>query len=229
MAWYRCGGGREGTAAAGDVLTGKTFTNANDVNIAGAMPNRGAWTSGTSGNGNVAIPAGYHNGSGYVSGAGAYNKGVSDADGRANGSSVNYQSGYNAGVAATKQGNAGAGDVLSGKTFTNASGVNIAGAMANMGSGLSNARHVAVDNDYAYVYPSANGYYNTDSVIRVARGNVDIPHATTIKIRQVRVGSEGPYIAIYIDVYVDGSLRQSFQTNSVAWYDNHDWEYALSI
>ena len=227
MAWYRCGDGREGTAAAGDVLTGKTFTNANDVNIAGAMPNRGAWTSGTSGNGNVAIPAGYHNGSGYVSGAGAYNKGVSDADGRANGSSVNYQSGYNAGVAATKQGNAGAGDVLSGKTFTNASGVNIAGAMANMGSGLSNARHVAVDNDYAYVYPSANGYYNTDSVIRVARGDVDIVRNVNLQI--TTEASDPYYFFLNVKAWVDGAevLNIRHSGNRLPSYDptNHEFSF----
>ena len=83
-----------GNAAAADVLSGKIFSSAALENAAGAMPNNGAWTGATSGNGNVAIPAGYHNGSGYVSGAGAYNKGVSDADGRVNTESASYKSGY---------------------------------------------------------------------------------------------------------------------------------------
>lgn len=83
-----------GNAAVADVLSGKTFSSAALENATGSMPNRGAWTGATTGNGNVAIPSGYHNGSGYVSGAGAYNKGVSDADGRVNTESASYKSGY---------------------------------------------------------------------------------------------------------------------------------------
>lgn len=97
------------TAAASDILSGKK-AGVNGGMVTGSMANRGAWTGATTGNGNVAIPAGYHNGSGYVSGAGAYNKGVSDADGRVNTGSTNYRTGYNAGVSATKVGTAGTGD-----------------------------------------------------------------------------------------------------------------------
>ena len=89
-----------GTAAAGNVLSGKTFTNASNIGASGSMPNRGAWTANTVNGNNVAIPAGYHNGSGYVSGKGAYNAGVTAADNRANPNSVNYKTGYNAGYAA---------------------------------------------------------------------------------------------------------------------------------
>ena len=64
-----------GTATVGDVLSGKTFTSSSQIGASGSMPNRGAWTSGSSGSGNIAIPSGYHNGQGYVSCAGAYNAG----------------------------------------------------------------------------------------------------------------------------------------------------------
>ena len=123
-----------GTAGTGDVLTGKTFSGAAGIEKAGTMPENGAWTGETTGNGNVPIPAGHHNGQGYVSGAGAYAKGMVDADARTNTDSANYKNGYNAGVTATKKGTAGTGDVLTGKTFTNASSVNAAGAMANKGA-----------------------------------------------------------------------------------------------
>lgn len=93
-----------GNAAVADVLSGKTFSSAALENATGSMPNRGAWTGATTGNGNVAIPAGYHNGQGYVSGAGAYNKGVSDADGRVNTESASYKSGYTNGVNAWMSG-----------------------------------------------------------------------------------------------------------------------------
>lgn len=83
-----------GNAAVGEVLSGKTFANKDKDALTGTMPNQGAWTGATSGNGNVPIPAGYHNGNGYVSGAGAYNKGVSDADARVNTESASYKSGY---------------------------------------------------------------------------------------------------------------------------------------
>ena len=83
-----------GNAAAADVLSGKVFSSAELEDATGSMPNNGAWIGETTGNGNVAIPAGYHSGDGYVSGAGAYNKGVSDADGRVNTECASYKSGY---------------------------------------------------------------------------------------------------------------------------------------
>lgn len=60
------GEGGEGTAVAGDVLTGKTFTN--DLGtFAGTMPNRGAISNIiTTHNGAYTVPAGYHNGNGIV-------------------------------------------------------------------------------------------------------------------------------------------------------------------
>ena len=90
------GGGKplKGNAETGDVLSGKTFSNKQSNALTGSMPNNGAWSASTSGNGSVTIPAGYHNGSGTVSGAASYNKGVSDADARVNTSSASYNSGY---------------------------------------------------------------------------------------------------------------------------------------
>lgn len=94
------GGGKplKGNAEAGDVLAGKTFSNKQSNALTGSMPNNGAWSASTSGNGSVTIPAGYHNGSGTVSGAtsysNGYSKGVSAADARVNTSSASYKSGY---------------------------------------------------------------------------------------------------------------------------------------
>lgn len=89
----------DANATGGQILSGYTAYVKNSK-VTGIMPNRGAWVGATEGYGNVAIPSGYHNGSGYVSGAGAYNKGVNDADARPNTNSVNYKTGYNAGYAA---------------------------------------------------------------------------------------------------------------------------------
>jgi len=55
-----------GTAQPGDVLSGKTFTNDSGLQT-GTMPNNGAVVI-TPGTSDIAIPAGYHNGSGYVKG-----------------------------------------------------------------------------------------------------------------------------------------------------------------
>ena len=68
------GGGKplKGNAETGDVLVGKTFSNKQSNALTGTMPNNGAWSASTSGNGSVTIPAGYHNGSGTVSGAASY-------------------------------------------------------------------------------------------------------------------------------------------------------------
>ncbi len=163
----------KGTAGAGDVLTGKTFSGAAGIEKAGTMPNKGAWTGDTADNGNVSIPAGYHNGKGYVSGAGAYAKGMADADARTNTSSANYKNGYSAGVTATKKGTAAAGDVLTGKTFTNASSVGAAGTMANKGATTVDAGAVSQDDTYTYLTVPAAGFYNANSKLRTKNSNLN--------------------------------------------------------
>ena len=55
-----------GDATAADVLTGKTFSNAQSVGIAGTMPNRGAVSGTATASQPYTIPAGYHNGNGVV-------------------------------------------------------------------------------------------------------------------------------------------------------------------
>lgn len=54
------------TAGASDVLYGKVIVGANGLEVVGMMPNKGAWNSTATSNGSVAIPEGYHNGSGKV-------------------------------------------------------------------------------------------------------------------------------------------------------------------
>lgn len=94
------GGGKplKGNAEAGDVLAGKTFSNKQSNALTGSMPNNGAWSASTSGNGSVTIPAGYHNGSGTVSGSASYNSGY------AKGKNDGYNSGYANGVTNGKAG-----------------------------------------------------------------------------------------------------------------------------
>lgn len=59
-------GGEYGTAQVGDVLSGKTIGTESGL-ITGTMPNRGAISNTiTTQNGQIAVPQGYHNGSGTV-------------------------------------------------------------------------------------------------------------------------------------------------------------------
>lgn len=70
MAFYRCAGGTDptGNAGTGDVLAGKTFSNADGIDKTGTMTNRGAVTQSlNTSTTSYTIPAGYHNGSGKVS------------------------------------------------------------------------------------------------------------------------------------------------------------------
>lgn len=55
-----------GNAGTGDVLSGKTFANANGDAYTGTMTNRGAVSQTINPGGSYTIPAGYHNGSGNV-------------------------------------------------------------------------------------------------------------------------------------------------------------------
>ncbi len=185
------------TVTAATLLAGYTAHNASGDPITGTMPEKGAWTANTTGNGNVPIPAGHHNGQGYVSGAGAYNKGVTDADGRVNTNSANYKGGYNAGVSATKKGTAVAGDVLSGKTFTNSGSVGASGTMANKGNTTQDAA-VTQDATYTYLTVPANGYYNTASKLRARNSNL----ATQVKTgyisnQTINLGFVPDFVAFY--------------------------------
>lgn len=56
-----------GNATAAQVLSGYSFSSAALSNASGSMPDRGAWDATLAINGNITIPAGYHNGAGRVS------------------------------------------------------------------------------------------------------------------------------------------------------------------
>lgn len=60
-----------GDAVAADVLSGKTFSNANATGITGTMTNNGAVSGTATPSQPYTIPAGYHNGSGVVTAAGS--------------------------------------------------------------------------------------------------------------------------------------------------------------
>lgn len=155
-----------GTATAEHVLTGKTFTNASGVGLSGTMENKGAWTATPTGSGNVAIPAGYHDGSGYVNTATVWNNAVAAADNRVATASASYKQG----VADTKVGTAAAAQVLSGYTFTNASGVGLSGSMANSGGSYRAATTITNDSANSRVVakiPLA-AYYNTNGALTLA-------------------------------------------------------------
>ncbi len=113
-----------GNAVAGEVLTGRTFSNAGAAGVAGAMPNRGG-VSITPGTADQTIAAGYHNGSGTV-------------DGDADLASTNIKSGVDlfgvTGAVIESAGDAAAGDVLTGKTFSNASAAGVSGTMPDNGA-----------------------------------------------------------------------------------------------
>jgi hypothetical protein len=98
-----------GDAGAGDVLTGKTFSNSTATGVSGTMFNIGTQniTPGTSAQ---TISQGYHNGSGTVTG---------DADlvtGNIRASTIIFGVSGKTEVVDTTSGTAAAGDILSGKT-----------------------------------------------------------------------------------------------------------------
>ena len=102
------------TAGASDVLYGKVIVGANGLEVVGMMPNKGAWNSTATSNGSVAIPEGYHNGSGKVT--------------------VNVPSS----TTIPTDGDAATSDVLTGKTFYSG-GSKKTGAMTNRGAWTSTA------------------------------------------------------------------------------------------
>ena len=121
----------EGTATAGDVLAGKTFSSDTDTGLTGTMTNNGAVSQSLGINGSYTIPAGYHNGSGKVTQsvttktAATYSPSTSAQTISAG----QYLSGDQT-IAATT-GTAVAADVLSGKTFNSANGIGLTGTISS--------------------------------------------------------------------------------------------------
>lgn len=147
----------EGTATAGDVLAGKTFSNSSEVNILGTIPNRGAGSDIICGTSNQKIAWGYWSSANFVMG---------DTDLV----SGNIRSGVNifgvTGSSLQTSGTAEAGDVLTGKTFSNSSASGIAGTMpdntiepAVIISGWTNT-----DTDTKVEGVIPEGYYNSNSI-----------------------------------------------------------------
>lgn len=194
----------KGTAGAGDVLTGKTFSGAAGIEKAGTMPENGAWTGETTGNGNVPIPAGHHNGQGYVSGAGAYAKGMEAADARTNTNSANYKNGYSAGVTATKKGTAAAGDVLAGKTFTNASSVGANGTMLNNAAVTVDAGATTQDDTYTYLAVPSAAFYNANSKLRTKNSNI----LNFEQLKAVYNGTSGNGISVSTEISVPSNVKR---------------------
>ena len=79
------------TATAADVLQGKVIIGANGKPLTGNMANKGAWTGSVAMNGTVAIPAGYHNGSGKVTGPAITNRGNYGGTGNSRGNDTSGQ------------------------------------------------------------------------------------------------------------------------------------------
>jgi len=113
-----------GDATAGDVLTGKTFSNASAAGINGTMPDNGAVTIVPTTT-QQTIALGYHNGAGKVEG---------DADLVADKIKQGVDMFGVTGIVIEATGDATAANVLTGKTFSNASAAGIAGTMPDNGA-----------------------------------------------------------------------------------------------
>ncbi len=126
-----------GTAVASDVLSGKTFSNSSNVNIAGTMENRGAVSQSLNAGGSYTIPAGYHNGSGKVTA-----------------NSLSSQT----------SGNAGAGQMLSGYTAW-VNGSKVTGSMAHL-TNNSKITHASNNPTKVVLGDAAFATTNSDGVNR---------------------------------------------------------------
>ena len=142
-----------GNAAVGDVLSGKTFSNANSNKLTGTMPNKGKVDYQMPINGSFTIPAGYHDGTGSIFqsittkgsetftpgtanqtvASGRYLTGTQTILGDANLVAGNIKNGVSIfgviGSAAIPGGTAGAAQILAGYTFINSAGVEVTGTI----------------------------------------------------------------------------------------------------
>lgn len=187
-----------GNAAAAQVLTGYTFSNAGGTGIEGTMVNREAVSASLNAGSTYAVPAGYHNGSGRITANSLAGQTAANAvaanitSGRTawvNGAKVigtgadntaQYNTGYTAGSNASKPtGNAAAAQVLTGYTFSNALKRGIAGTMVNRG-----AVSVSLNAGGTYAVPA--GYHNGNG--RVTANSLAGQTAATATAAQITSG-----------------------------------------
>ena len=160
------------TAAAGDVLTGKTIVDATGTTVAGEMTNNGAVTrtlDATTGNQSYTIPQGYHSGLGAVSivlesksaTPTKSAQSITPTTGKVL-SSVSV-----AAIPAAYQDvtnvDAAAGDVLAGKTIVAADGTEVEGTMTNRGA-VSKTLDATTSNQ-SYTVPA--GYHNGSGTVSI--------------------------------------------------------------
>lgn len=136
-------GQTQATAAAGDLLSGRTAW-VNGVQIAGAMPNHGAQSTVLNASGSYAIPAGYHNGAGVISANNLFNQ---------------------------TQATAAAGDIQAGKTAW-VNGVQITGTSNKVNISGYNKLCFTNENIAAggYVEPEGNPIIFADHVVSSSGG-----------------------------------------------------------
>ncbi|MCP4700634.1 MAG: DUF1566 domain-containing protein [Gammaproteobacteria bacterium] len=191
-----------GTAAAAEVLSGKTFSNASGAGT-GTMTNAGAQNI-TPGISDQLISQGYHNGSGQVAG---------DADLVAG----NIKTGVTlfgvTGSVTEATGTAAASDVLSGQTFSHASGAGT-GTMTNAG-----AQNIMPG---TAAQPITQGYHNGSGQVA---GDVDLVPGN-IKSGVPIFGVSGSYGGTC--TYNSGR-EKSGQTTSYQSGDDGTWQKGAAL
>ena len=193
-----------GTAAAENVLSGKTFTNASAVGLTGTMadysadPQTVTLSSSQTGTSTLSLPTGYHS-SVKVNAANVYSAGITAADARTNVNSANYQAGYNAGVAAGKlNGNAMGWDAKSTIPLTKGGYVT--------GDGTPNTAYVSA----VWIYRTTDLDINKGALYRLNDGNGETVNLTMNRwwTRQEIADHAGVDIS---------------QVNTLVPYDNIGW------
>lgn len=130
------------TAAASDVLSGKSFVNSSGTLTNGSMTNRGAVSQSLSINGSYTIPAGYHNGSGKVTQS-ITTKAAATYGAKTSAQTIaagQYLSGVQT-IAAVSQSGLSAENIISGKTVTiSSNGSNLWRITGTASTGISKSQ-----------------------------------------------------------------------------------------
>lgn len=157
-----------GTAEPEHVLTGKTFSGYNGINMSGAMVNNGA-ISKVLDTVNVLynIPEGYHNGKGTITlecqDKVATLKGTNQTISADSGKVLRSVS-----IPAVT-GTADIGHVLLGKTFTSSKGASLTGTMSNFSSMTLNGGTCSLDDELNMLVGfTTSGYYDPTSKLKVS-------------------------------------------------------------
>lgn len=182
-----------GDAAAGDVLSGKTFSNATSDAETGTMPNRGGVTQALNCGGSYTIQAGYHDGTGTVTANSLASQTGVDS-GKTAATAATIRSGYQAWVNGSKI--SGSMATLTSSNFSGTHSSTTAGASSDYVTKSTNAGYVANNTSVNTLAAATSATIATTAATGTKTINIKPGYYNKISVNQTAAYNAGKSAAV---------------------------------